>query len=193
LQLRHVPLSPLRHLVRTLYTCLIVVTLSFLFCFKLVRIFRGTAKLFVMSITFFFSSALSLPARRCLDNFYSKSWLCIPQSIASHQSFVSLSKKPFNLNGQLHFLEPMPSRFCFFLVLGGLYIPLLSHCIVKYDLFKTDLSIQTVNSPCRRTQPSNSSRSLHLAFVVKNEVVSQTLQTTPIGTGLGSSILPMRA
>jgi len=190
------PLSPLRHLVRTLYTCLIVVTLSLLFCFKLVRIFRGTVKLFVMSISFFLSSALSLPAIRCPDNFSSKSWLCIPQSIASHQSFVSLSKKPFNLNGQLHFLELMSSRFGFFLVLGGLYIPLLSHCIVKYDLFITDLTIQTLNpalTPCRRTQSSNSYRSLHLAFVVKNEAVSRPSQTTPIGTGLGSSILPMRA
>ena len=83
---------------------------------------------FVVSITFFFSSALSLPARRCPCNFSSESWLCIPQSIAIHQSLISLSKKPFNLNGQLHFLEPMPSRFGFFLVLGGLYIPLLSHC-----------------------------------------------------------------
>jgi len=148
-----------------------------------------------MSITFFFSSALSLPAIRCPDNFLSKSWLCIPQSIASHQSFVSLSKKPFNLNRQLHFLEPLPSRFGFFLVLGGLYIPLLSHCIVKYGLFKNDLSIKTLNpalTPCRRTQPNNSSRSLHLAFVVKNEAVSRTSQTTPIGTSLGSSILPLR-
>jgi len=96
-----------------------------------------------MSITFFFSSALSLPAIRCPDNFSSKSWLCIPKSIASHQSFVSLSKKPFNLNGQLHFLEPMPSRFGFFLVVDALYIPLLSHCIVKYGLFITYLSIHT--------------------------------------------------
>jgi len=149
-----------------------------------------------MSITFFFSSALSLPAIRCTDNFSCKSWLCIPQSIASHQSFVSLSKKPFNLNGQLHFLEPKPSRFGFFLVLGDLYIPLLSHCIVKYDLFITDLPIQTLNpalTPCRRTQSSNSCRSLHLAFVVKNEAVSRPSKTTLIGTGLGSSILPMRA
>ena len=114
---------------------------------------RGTVKLFVMSITFFFSSALSLSAIRCPDNYSSKSWLCIPQSIASHQSFVSLSKKPFNLNGQLHFLEPMPSRFGFFLVLGDLYIPLLSHCIVKYGFFITELSIQTLNpalTHCRR-------------------------------------------
>jgi len=142
-----------------------------------------------MSITFFFSSALSLPAIRCPDNFSSKSWLCIPQSIAIHQSLVSLSKKSFKLNGQLHFLEPMLSRFGFFLVLGGLYIPLLSHCIVKYDLFITDLSIQTANlalTPCQRTQSSNSSRSLHLAFVVKNEAVSRPSQTTLIGTGLGS-------
>ena len=95
-----------------------------------------------------------------------------------------LIKETFQPNRQLHFLESMPSRFGFFLVLGGLYIPLLSHCIVKYDLFITDLSIQTLNSaltPCRRTQPSNSSRSLHLAFVLKNEAVSRPSQITLIG------------
>ena len=52
--------------------------------------------------------------------------------------------------------------------------------------------MQTPN-PVSRAQVSNSSRSLHLAFVVKNEAVSRALQITSIGTGLGSLILPIQA
>jgi len=66
----------------------------FVFSFKSVRIFLGAAKLFVMSITLFFS-VFSRSARRWPTNFGANSWLWIPQSIAIHQYFVSLSKKTF--------------------------------------------------------------------------------------------------
>jgi len=160
------------------------------FSFKSVRIFLGAAKLFVMSITLCFSSAFSRPARRWPDNFGAKSWLWIPQSMAIHQSCVLFSKKHFNLNRQLHFLEPVPSSFSFFLVLGGLYSPLLSHCIVIYGVIVLDLSIEIVNpalATCRQTQPSNSFRSLHLSFVVKNDPVFTWITRTLVGTGLGFS------
>jgi len=140
----------------------------FVFPFKSVRIFLGTAKLFVMSITLFFFSSFILPIWRWSVNFGTNSWLWILQNIAIHQSFVSFSKKPRNLNRHSHFLELVPWRFGFFLVLGGLYSPLLSHCIVKNDLFKLDLSIDIVNlvlAACRLTQQSKSSRPHHLSFV----------------------------
>ena len=126
-----------------------------------------------MLVTLFFSSSFILPARRWPTNFGANSWLWIPQNIAIHQSFVSFSKKPHNLNGHSHFLEPVPWRFGFFLVLGGLYSPLFSHCIVKNDLFKLDLSIDIVNlalAACWRTQPNKSSRSHHLSFIIKKWV-----------------------
>ena len=135
------PLILLHHLVRIFYTCMIVIKLSLFFCFKSMRIFLDNAKLFVMSITLFFSSSFILPARRWSANFGTNSWLWIALSIANHQSFVSLSNKSRNLNRQSHFLELMPSRFDFFLAFGGLYSPLLSHCIVKNVLFKLNLSI----------------------------------------------------
>jgi len=53
-------------------------------------------------------------------------------------------------------------------------LQLLSQCIVMYGDIVLDLSIEIVNpalAACRRTQPSNSSRSLHLSIVVKNDPV----------------------
>ena len=166
------------------------VSLSLFFSFKSLRIFIGFAKLFVMSITLCFSSAFSRPARRWPINFGANSWLWITQSIAIQHSCVFFSKKYFNLNRHSHFLDPVPSSFSFFLVLGGLYSSLLSHCIVKYDLIKLDLFIEIVNmtlAACWRTQPSNSSRSLHLSLVVKNDPVFTSITRTLVGTGFGFS------
>jgi len=71
---------------------------------------------------------------------------------------------------QSHFLEPVTSRFDFFLVFCDLYSPFLSNCNVNVYLFKLDLSIDIVNpalSACRRIQPNKSSRPRRLSFVKK--------------------------
>jgi len=64
-----------------------------------------------------------------------------------------------------------------------------------YGLIELDLSIEIVNlalAACRRTQPSNSSLSLHLSFVVQNYPMFTSITRTPVGTGLGfSSKLPV--
>jgi len=77
----------------------------------------------------------------------------------------------------------MPSRFSFFLCLGYLHSPLLSHCVVRYGFFKLDLHIELVNPPLaasRRTQPSNSSRYFHLSFVKKKAVSTSISRTLPL-------------
>jgi len=64
-----------------------------------------------------------------------------------------------------------------------------------YGVIVLDLSIEIVNptlAACRRTQPSNSSRSFHRSIVVKNDPVFSSITQTPVGTGLRfSSKLPV--
>jgi len=140
------------------------------FSFKSMRILLGNAKHFVMSTTFFFSSSLSLPARKWPPNFGSNSWLWTPLSMVNHQSFVYFSKRPCILNRQSHFLEHVPSSFNFFFAFDGLYTPFLSYCNVNIGFFRLDLSIHIVNptlAACQRIQPSKLSHSRHQSFMEK--------------------------
>jgi len=142
---------------------------SFLFFFKLVKIFFGFTEELVKSCTIFLWSSINLSARRCPATYDTISWLSTPLRIANFQVLSSLTTYPRTLNKHPHFLDLVAS--CFTFLFGTLCSPLRSQTNSNIAFLPSqDLIMITVNPAlfaCRRTQPSNSSLSFHVSRVEK--------------------------